>query len=157
WRGAGPDKWFNKDDSFDATVRARFASLHEAAAAGRLTAWEGNAAGALALIIVLDQFPRNMFRGSAKAFATDAVARTIADRAIAHGFDRSTPLPERRFFYLPFMHSEDPADQQRCIALCEAAGDTEGIEYAKTHADIIRQFKRFPHRNAVLGRATTAD
>jgi fatty-acyl-CoA synthase len=157
WRAAGPDKWFERNDAFDAAIRARFAPLYDVAAAGRLAAWENTADAALALVIVLDQFPRNMFRGSAKAFATDAMARAVADRAIAHGHDRSIPLPERRFFYLPFMHSEDPADQQRCIALCEAAGDDEGVAYAKTHADIIRQFRRFPHRNTALGRATTAD
>jgi uncharacterized protein (DUF924 family) len=157
WRTAGPEKWFNKDDTFDADIRARFLTLYESAAAGALTAWETHADGALALILVLDQFPRNMFRGSARAFATDAMARGVADRAIAKGFDQSVGLPERRFFYLPFMHSENLADQERCIALCKAAGDSEGVAYAETHADIIRLFKRFPHRNEALGRGSSAD
>jgi uncharacterized protein (DUF924 family) len=157
WRAAGPEKWFNKDDTFDADIRARFLPLYESAAAGALAAWETHADGALALNLVLDQFPRNMFRGSARAFATDAMARAVAERAIAKGFDRSVSLPERRFFYLPFMHSEDLADQERSIALCETAGDADGVAYARTHADIIRRFKRFPHRNQVLGRKSSAD
>jgi fatty-acyl-CoA synthase len=155
WRAAGPDKWFDDDAEFDAEVRAKFLADYELAAAGKLTSWEKHAEGALALIITLDQFPRNMFRGTARAFATDAMARLVADRAIARGFDRLIALPERRFFYLPFMHSEGLADQERCIALCKAAGDDEGLAYAQTHADIIRMFKRFPHRNAALGRTTT--
>lgn len=157
WRAGGPDKWFDKDDAFDAEIGARFLATYESAAAGRLTTWEQSSEGALALIIVLDQFPRNMFRGSARAFATDATARAVADRAIVNGFDQSFALPERRFFYLPFMHAENMADQERCIALCKAAGDQEGFAYAQTHADIIRRFKRFPHRNAALGRATTRE
>jgi fatty-acyl-CoA synthase len=157
WRAAGPEKWFNKDDRFDADIRARFLPLYESAAAGALAAWETHAEGAFALILVLDQFPRNMFRGSARAFATDAVARAVADRAIAKGFDQSVGLPERRFFYLPFMHSENLTDQERCIALCKAAGDADGVAYAETHADIIRLFKRFPHRNEALGRGSSVD
>jgi uncharacterized protein (DUF924 family) len=156
WRAAGPDKWFDGGAAFDTEVRARFLVDYELAAAGELASWEKHAEGALALTIALDQFPRNMFRGTARAFATDAMARAVADRAIANRFDRSIALPERRFFYLPFMHSEDLADQERCIALCKAAGDDEGLAYAQTHADIIRQFKRFPHRNAALGRTMTA-
>jgi fatty-acyl-CoA synthase len=157
WRAAGPDKWFEADAAFDAEIRAKFLVVYEAAAAGQLAQWEMSAEGALALLIVLDQFPRNMFRASARAFATDALARDIAERAIDHGFDGRLPLPERRFFYLPFMHAENMVDQERCIALCKAAGDTEGVAFAETHADIIRRFGRFPHRNGALGRATTAD
>jgi uncharacterized protein (DUF924 family) len=157
WRAAGPEKWFNKDDTLDADIRARFLPLYESAVAGALAAWETHANGAFALILLLDQFPRNMFRGSARAFATDAMARAVAERAIAKGFDQSVGLPERRFFYLPFMHSEDLADQERSIALCEAAGDADGVAYARIHADIIRRFKRFPHRNQALGRKSSAD
>ncbi|MBO0756596.1 MAG: DUF924 family protein [Bradyrhizobiaceae bacterium] len=157
WRAAGPDKWFNTDDAIDAEIQARFLATYESAAAGLLSTWERSAEGALALVIVLDQFPRNMFRGSARAFAADAMARAVADRAIANGFDRSFGLPERRFFYLPFMHSENLADQERCIALCKAAGDQEGLAYAQTHVDVIRRFKRFPHRNEALGRSTTPE
>jgi fatty-acyl-CoA synthase len=157
WRAAGPDKWFNQNDAFDAEIRARFLATYGSAAAGRLTEWERSSEGALALIIVLDQFPRNMFRGGPRAFATDATARTVADRAIANGFDRSFGLPERRFFYLPFMHTENMTDQERSIALFKAAGDQEGLAHAQTHADVIRRFKRFPHRNEALGRATTPE
>jgi fatty-acyl-CoA synthase len=157
WRAAGPDKWFSTDDAFDAEIRARFLATYESAAAGRLSTWERSAEGALALVIVLDQFSRNMFRGSARAFAADAMARAVADRAIANGFDRSFGLPDRRFFYLPFMHAENLADLERCILLCKAAGDQEGLAYAQTHFDVVRRFKRFPHRNEALGRTTTPE
>jgi uncharacterized protein (DUF924 family) len=155
WRAAGPTKWFERDDDFDAEIRARFLATHEAAAAGRLEHWQATADGTLALLILLDQFPRNLFRGDARAFATDAAARALAERAIARGTDRLFPLPDRGFFYLPLMHSENLADQERCIALCRDAGDAEGEKYAEIHADIIRRFGRFPHRNRALGRATT--
>jgi uncharacterized protein (DUF924 family) len=157
WREAGPDKWFEKSDAFDAEIRARFLPTYEAAAAGKLSAWEGSADGALALILVLDQFPRNMFRNDKRTFAADPLARQVADRAIARGFDTKFPPAERSFFYLPFEHSEDIADQERCIALFKAVGDTELLKWAELHADIIRRFGRFPHRNAVLGRETTAE
>jgi uncharacterized protein (DUF924 family) len=155
WREAGPEKWFNKDVAFDAAIRARFLNTHLAAAKGELGGWESSAEGAYALLLLLDQFPRNLFRGSAQAFATDAQALAIAERAIARGFDKSLEGPERRFFYLPHMHSEELADQERCIALCEAANDPEGVKFAIIHRDIIRDFGRFPHRNPVLGRKTT--
>jgi uncharacterized protein (DUF924 family) len=157
WWTAGPDKWFGKDDDFDAQVRGQFLATYEAAAADRLADWEKTAEGALALIIVLDQFSRNMFRRDPRTYAADALARAVATRAIERGFDRQYPLPQRRFFYLPFMHSEDLADQERCVALIRAAGDEEGVPFAEDHADIIRRFGRFPHRNAILGRATTAE
>ncbi|MGN6571521.1 MAG: DUF924 family protein [Pseudolabrys sp.] len=157
WTEAGPDCWFNKDDAFDADIRRRFLATHEAAAAGKLAAWEQNAEGALALMILLDQFPRNMFRGSARAFATDPQARAITAAALLRGFDGQVPANMRAFFYLPFEHSEDIADQDRGVALYTAAGDTDGLKWAKIHHDIIARFGRFPHRNAVLGRATTAE
>ena len=157
WREAGPDKWFEQDDAFDAAIRDRFLATYEAAAGGRLAAWEGDAEGALALVIVLDQFPRNMFRGNARSFAADPLARAVADRAIARGFDKLYVPPEQRFFYLPFMHAENLEDQERCIALCRAAADDEGLKYAELHADIIRRFGRFPHRNKILGRTTTPE
>jgi uncharacterized protein (DUF924 family) len=156
WRAAGPKRWFEKDDAFDEDIRRRFLAVHEAAAAGKLGAWEDNAEGALALLILLDQFPRNMFRGNARTFATDPLARAIASRALLNGFDGVFP-EMRQFFYLPFMHSEDLADQERCIALYKAAGDADGVKWAELHADIIRRFGRFPHRNAVLGRTTTPE
>ena len=157
WREAGPKRWFEKDDAFDAEIRRRFLPTHEAAAAGKLTAWEQDAQGALALLILLDQFPRNMFRGSARAFATDPMARAIAAGALVRGFDARAPEGMRSFFFLPFEHSEDLADQERCIALNKAAGDADGLKWAEIHADIIRRFGRFPHRNAVLGRVTTPE
>jgi len=157
WSEAGHDRWFTKDDAFDAEIRRRFLATHEAAAAGKLAAWEQTAEGALALMILLDQFPRNMFRGSARAFATDPQARAITASALLRGFDGQVPADLRAFFYLPFEHSEDLADQDRGIALYTAAGDTDGLKWAKIHHDIIARFGRFPHRNAVLGRATAAE
>ncbi|UZF94420.1 DUF924 family protein [Bosea sp. NBC_00550] len=157
WRQAGPEKWFAKDEAFDAEIIRRFLPAHEAAAAGELADWEETPEGVYALLILLDQFPRNMFRDSPRAFATDAQALTIAGHAIAGGFDEAYQAPEKRFFYMPFMHSEKLADQERCIALCAAADDPEGVRYAEVHRDIIRDFGRFPHRNPVLGRDTTAE
>jgi uncharacterized protein (DUF924 family) len=157
WRAAGPDKWFEKDAAFDAEIRARFLASYEAAAAGRLADWEATADGALALLIVLDQFPRNMFRADARTFAADGLARAVAMRAIAMGFDRPFPPTERQFFYLPFMHSETPADQERCLALARELGDAEFTAFAELHADIIGRFGRFPHRNAMLARTTTPE
>jgi uncharacterized protein (DUF924 family) len=154
WRAAGPKRWFEKDAGFDDEIRRRFLTLHEAAAAGRLTDWEANAEGALALLILLDQFPRNMFRGQTRAFASDGLARAIASRAILNGFDGAFP-DLRSFFYLPFMHSEELADQERAIAFYRAHNDSDGLKWAEQHADIIRRFGRFPHRNAVLGRIST--
>jgi uncharacterized protein (DUF924 family) len=155
WRESGPDRWFTVNEAFDLAIRTRFLATHEAAARVELVAWEGHAEGALALLILLDQFPRNMFRGSAHAFATDPLARWIANRALARGFDRSVDPTMRQFFYLPFMHSEDLADQDRSLQLYEALGEVEQLKYAVIHRDIIVRFGRFPHRNGVLGRVTT--
>ena len=157
WREAGPEKWFAKDASFDAEITARFLPAYEAAAAGELADWENSATGAFALLLLLDQFPRNMFRGRARTFAADPLAREAAHRAIDRGFDQTLPPSERTFFYLPFEHSENLADQERCVALTRASGDAEALKWAELHADIIRRFGRFPHRNAVLGRETTPD
>ena len=157
WRALGPARWYVKDPAVDAEIREKFGALHRAAANGMLRGWEDDATGALAGIIVLDQFPRNMLRGSPAAFATDPLARAAAERAIERGFDRQFADPERRFFYLPYMHSEVLADQERCRDLCRGARDDEGAEFAELHVDIIRRFGRFPHRNAVLGRVTTPE
>ncbi len=157
WREAGPDRWFDKDAAFDEEIRTRFLATHEAAAAGRLSGWEQTALGALAMLILLDQFPRNMFRGEARTFATDPLARAIAAGGIVRGFDAQVPVELRGFFYLPFEHSEDIADQERGIAFYKASGDADGLKWAEIHADIIRRFGRFPHRNAVLGRTTTPE
>lgn len=157
WQKAGPDRWFKKDPAFDDEIRERFLATHETAAAGQLSDWEQSAQGALALLILLDQFPRNIFRGDARAFATDPLARAIAAGAIIRGFDSQVPKEMRGFFYLPFEHSENLADQERCIAFHKAIDDTEGLKWAEIHADIIRRFGRFPHRNTALGRTTTAE
>jgi len=157
WREAGPEKWFEKNEAFDAEIRARFLSEVEAAARDEFAGWEDSAEGVYALLLLLDQFPRNLYRGSPQAFAADALALAVAGRAIARGFDRAFENPERRFIYMPFMHSEDLADQQRCIALCAAADDPDGVRFAEIHRDIIRDFGRFPHRNPVLGRKTTPE
>jgi uncharacterized protein (DUF924 family) len=157
WRAAGEEKWFKKNAAFDDDIRAGFLATYEAAAAGRLAGWEQTSEGALALTIVLDQFPRNMFRGDPRTYAADPQARAVASRALDRGFDRSLPNIDRQFLYLPFEHSETLADQDRCCALFAATGDTDKLKWAQLHADIIRRFGRFPHRNAVLGRATTAE
>lgn len=157
WREAGPKAWFAKNGAFDDAIRTRFEPLHHAAARGELGAWEETAEGALALLLLLDQFPRNLYRGSAHQFATDPLARSIAARAIANGFDKAFEKDLRAFFYLPFEHSEDPADQAGSIVLYEALGDPELTKWAKLHADIINNFRRFPHRNACLGRQMTAE
>jgi uncharacterized protein (DUF924 family) len=156
WREAGADRWFAKDAAFDDEIRRRFMASYEAAAAGKLTGWEQSAEGALALLILLDQFPRNMFRGDARSYVADPLARAIASRAILNGYDGAFP-DLRAFFYVPFEHSENLADQERGIAFYKAAGDADGLKWAELHADIIRRFGRFPHRNAVLGRVTTPD
>jgi len=157
WREAGPERWFKKDAAFDAEIRRRFYETHEAAAAGKLKAWEETAEGALGLLILLDQFPRNLFRNDPRAFATDRLALAVTAGTLIKGFDAQVSADMRGFFYLPFQHSEDLADQERGEALYRAAGDADGLKWATIHADIIRKFGRFPHRNAVLGRTTTAD
>ncbi|WP_028348109.1 DUF924 family protein [Bradyrhizobium murdochi] len=157
WRDAGPDRWYTRDDAFDAEVCRRFLSLWQRAAAGELSSWETSDDGALALVIVLDQFPRNMFRGDARTYASDRLAREVAHRAVDRGVDARIDPALREFLYLPFMHSEHLGDQLRCIELSRAAGHTESLKWAEHHADIIRRFGRFPHRNHLLGRATTPE
>ena len=157
WRDAGPDHWYRRDDAFDAEVRRRFLGLWQRAAAGELSSWETSDDGALALVIVLDQFPRNMFRGDIRTYASDALAREVARRAIERGADARIDPTLREFLYLPFMHSEQLADQLRCIELSRAAGHAENLKWAEHHTDIIRRFGRFPHRNSLLGRATTPE
>jgi uncharacterized protein (DUF924 family) len=150
-------RWFKPTPEFDQLVRERFGPLLARAARGDLRAWEATAEGALALCILLDQMPRNIFRGEARAFATDEQARAIAERALERGFDRELAGEQKQFLYLPFMHSESLSNQLRCLALFEAAGLPEGCRHAKDHVDVIRRFGRFPHRNAALGRPTTPE
>ena len=157
WRAAGSARWYKKDDAFDAEVRRRFLELWQQAAAGQLASWEETDDGALALVIVLDQFPRNMFRGDARTFSTDDKARAVADRAIARGVDKRIDPGLVEFLYMPFMHSEQLADQERCVTLFQSGGRPDNIKFAQVHADIIRRFGRFPHRNRMLGRMTSAE
>jgi uncharacterized protein (DUF924 family) len=156
WREAGPSRWFTKDAAFDAEIREKFLATYDAACAGKLRDWEANAEDMLALVIVLDQFPRNIFRNDARTFAADHLARAAANTALKRGYDQDVDEAVRGFFFLPFMHSEDLGDQIRCVELYRAAGDAN-LTYAEEHRDIIKRFGRFPHRNAVLGRATTPD
>jgi uncharacterized protein (DUF924 family) len=149
--------WFAATPEFDAALRARFLSTYQAAAADQLADWETTAEGALALVIVLDQFPLNLFRSQPESFATEAAARAVADRAIARGFDRAVPPIQRQFLYLPFMHSEALADQERSVRLYQQPGLEEGLRFARHHCDLIRRFGRFPHRNAILGRTSTLE
>jgi len=161
WRDAGPDKWFAKDEAFDAEITRRFVTVHEAAAAGRLGDWEETPEGVYALLILLDQFPRNLFRNSAHAYATDGMARRVARHAVQNDFDQEVDPVLRPFFYLPFEHSEDPEDQALSVTLTEAhrdaTGDEDTLKWAVVHRDIIARFGRFPHRNRALGRETTVE
>jgi uncharacterized protein (DUF924 family) len=153
--------WFKKDDAFDEEVRTRFLDLYEQAARGELDAWREEARSCLALIIVLDQFPRNMFRGDPKTYATDERALALARHAREQGFDRELAPFERHFVYMPFMHSEDIEDQRLSVelfdALAQEPGGTDVTEYARGHAGIVERFGRFPHRNEILGRETTPE
>lgn len=158
--------WFTKNAAFDADIRDRFLNDHEHAASGAYDAWVTTPEGALALLILLDQVPRNLFRGQARAFATDAKAREIARQALAAGLDRRLGPVQRLFLYLPFEHSEYLGDQQRVVALFEglpvtpefpAEAHAEIVDYGRRHLAIIARFGRFPHRNAALGRPSTAE
>jgi len=145
-------EWFRKDPAFDDEIRARFLPLWEEGARGLLSAWKRPARATLALIVLLDQFPRNMFRGDARSYATDALALDAARYAVDSGYDRSLSEIERTFIYLPFEHSENLADQERALALFRG---NPNYEWARKHWEIVRRFGRFPHRNAVLGRQST--
>lgn len=149
--------WFAKSDPVDATIRLRFLDLHERVAADLPDAAAHDARVALAIVILTDQMPRNMFRGTSRAFATDAIALAVAARAVDAGLDRGLGRDERLFLYVPFEHSESLADQEHAVALITPLGNAEYTRYAIAHREIIARFGRFPHRNAVLGRATTAE
>lgn len=157
WRDAGMAKWFGGGDAFDAECRDRFLDAHHAAARREHAHWMDDAEGALALLILLDQIPRNVFRGSGHAFASDGLARQYATQALAAGFDAASEPELRMFFYLPFEHSEDMADQDRAVELFAALGNDNLLGYANAHRDVIARFGRFPHRNAALGRSNTPD
>jgi uncharacterized protein (DUF924 family) len=151
--------WFAADAAFDRAVGAHCAALHLEAAAGRLDPWAVTPRGALALVILLDQVPRNLYRGTPRAYATDAQALALARAAVAAGFDRALPPVPRWFVYLPFEHSEALADQQRSVALFEALrhhpATAEALDTVRRHHEIVARFGRFPHRNAILGRVST--
>jgi uncharacterized protein (DUF924 family) len=157
WVKAGAESWFKSDPAFDAEVRARFLETYEAGVSGKLSGWESSAEGALALTLLLDQFPRNIFRGTPQAFASDKLALDIVKRAIAAGHDRKVAAELHTFFYMPFMHSEELADQERCVVLMQKEGKQENVKYAEIHRDAIARFGRFPHRNEILGRASTPE
>jgi uncharacterized protein (DUF924 family) len=157
WRDAGPQRWFGKDDAFDQACRDRFLPTYEAAARGDLDEWELTPEGSLAIVLLLDQFPRNMFRGTKQVYKTDPAALMAADRAIEKGQDLKVDPALRRFFYLPFMHSEELRHQQRSVALNQAIGDPDSVRWARHHHDVVARFGRFPHRNVILGRDTTPE
>ncbi|WP_150524209.1 DUF924 family protein [Roseibium sediminis] len=155
WWDAGPSKWFAKNDKFDHECKTRFVHLIEAGQEGELDHWAETPVGMLALIIVLDQFSRNVFRASPRAFESDAKALELARQAVAKGYDKAFPKDVRSFFYLPFEHAEDMDAQETSVDLFRVLGNQEAYLYALIHMDVIRRFGRFPHRNKVLGREST--
>ena len=157
WRDAGPTKWFAKDEAFDAEFRRRFETAHLMAARRELDHWAESADGMLALLILLDQFPRNVWRGTGHAFATDPLARHFATLAVDQGLDGMIDNALRRFIYLPFQHSEDRADQDRALALFQSLDRDDDDRWAEHHHAVIVRFGRFPHRNRALGRETTPE
>ena len=165
WFGAPPlaarDAWFRKDAAFDDAIRARFGTAVEKAIAGGFADWDATAEGALAHVLLLDQFTRNVFRDTPRAFAGDARALATADTAIARGFDRALDPFGRWFLFLPFEHAEDADVQRRSLALfgalAQETGESSPLEWAQKHADVIFRFGRYPHRNAILGRASTPE
>lgn len=160
WQESGYERWFNRDEAFDARCREDWLPAHHRAARRELEDWMDAADGALALAILLDQIPRNVFRGSGHAYATDPLARHYAARAIEHGFDQQVDPALRVFFYMPFEHSEALADQERSVALAGSIGGEAGqnyLDYARRHRDVIARFGRFPHRNRELGRTSTPE
>lgn len=156
WKQVGPKRWFAKDEGFDRRFREAFYTTHLQAARRELESWMQTPEGALALLLLLDQFPRNTFRGTAHMFATDPLARLYARQMVEAGMDKSIETPLRAFCYLPFEHSEDPGDQQLSLALNKDL-DANTYRWAKEHARIIERFGRFPHRNEVLARVTTEE
>jgi len=153
--------WFTKNPEFDREIRDRFEAIYEEAAAERLKSWKDETRSCLALIVVLDQFPRNMYRGDARMYAADRLAQEAARHAVEHAYDRELPSYGRLFLYLPFEHSENLEDQQRSVRLFEGLapemGSDDLLDYALRHKEIVERFGRFPHRNEILGRQTTPE
>ncbi|MCS3468223.1 uncharacterized protein (DUF924 family) [Pseudomonas sp. JUb42] len=156
WKRAGPKRWFRKDDDFDQLFREAFYSAHFQAARRELEHWLSDTEGALALLLLLDQYPRNAFRGTAHMFATDSLACHYARRMVEAGLDKLIEAPLRAFCYLPFEHAENNDDQRLAVQLNQAL-DPKDFKWAKEHAAIIQRFGRFPHRNALLGRVSTEE
>ena len=152
-----PDDWFESDDAVDGHIRERFRELHETLREQVPESWRNSARGCLAAVIVLDQFSRNMYRGTSRAFTADGAALSLAKEALVRGFDRDLSIDERKFLYLPFEHSESPADQARSIELFATLGSELDLDYARRHKEIIDRFGRFPHRNAATGRISTPE
>ena len=144
--------WFNATSEMDEMIRKRFESIWRDARDNKLRSWMDSAEGCLALVIILDQFPLNMYRGKAESFSTEAASREVARYAIEQGFDQNMSVEEKGFLFLPFMHSENMEDQNESIALFERAGMTDNLKWARHHRDIVQRFGRFPHRNNILGR-----
>ena len=157
WQEAGPEKWFVSDPAFDTQIQALYAEAPEQALCGAYDKWLDEPEKSLALILILDQFPRNLYRKNAKAYLFDEAAKAKAGIAISKGCDQAFTLPLKRFFYLPYMHSENKEDQLYCIELCEKANDPDGVKYGQIHLDVIEKFNRFPHRNEALGRQSTPE
>ena len=149
--------WFESNADFDRKISQDFADDHERAAAGDLIHWEATAPGALALVIALDQFPRNLYRDDPRTYATDAAALAVAERAIGRGLDQSMTITRRKFLYMPFQHSESVTDQRRSIDLFASLDDPDTLEFAERHRRVVERFGRFPHRNGVLGRDSTPE
>ena len=149
--------WFNATSAFDTELREHYADTYFAALNGELTQWEDTPEGALALVICLDQFPLNMFRGQPESFAGEAPSRLVATRAIERGFDQQLKDIQKVFLYMPFMHSEELADQDRALELMAQAGLDDNLRWARHHREIVARFGRFPHRNAILGRESRED
>ena len=149
--------WFRSTPALDAEIRERFEPIWRQAAGGELSAWMQTAQGCLAMAIVLDQFPLNMFRGRSRAFETEAQSIEVALEAISRGLDQQLPPEQLAFLYMPLMHSEDPAHQEASVRLFEAAGLESNARFARHHRELIRRFGRFPHRNAIVGRTSTSE
>ena len=152
-----PQQYWTKDDAFDDTIRNQFSSLHEKAAKGKLEHWRDSPLGALAEIVILDQFSRNIYRGDPGSFASDELCLKLAKEAIEKGFDRQLDIKKREFLYLPFMHSEAKEDHEKAVQLFSEKGLENNLEFEYKHKAIIDKFGRYPHRNEILGRQSTPE
>ncbi len=152
-----PKQWFSVEASFDTTIRERFSATHQQATLGELYTWRATPAGRLAEVIVLDQFSRNMYRGTAQAFAFDAIALVLAQEAVALGADQELPSSQRPFLFMPYMHSESARIHEVAVTLFQAPGMENNLDFEHRHKAIIDRFGRYPHRNEILGRTSTPE